>query len=676
MLIKKLTLCDFGLFQGQHEIDLAPRQKYGATRPIVLFGGLNGAGKTTILTAIRLAIYGRQAIGYGTTQKAYEEYLNSKIHRVRNALVEPSGAHVILEFIYYKLGTPIKYEVRRSWVISGKQIKETLTIFQDGKVISDFTSEQCQAFLNELIPLGVSDLFFFDGEKIASLAEDGGDVALRDAIRKLLGLDIIERLKSDLHLYVRRQTNNALPEDSKAQLEQLDTEYKQAKERIQEAERKAAQEIRHKIAESEAQLYKLEESLASKGGAWAVSRGTLKNRREQLITKKKALEAEVRDALNELYPLSLASKLLSQLNSQINLERQFKEWDVIATAITQRIETLKTTVKKYVPEVSNTQAIQEINHLFQDLTVRPDDLKNVKLVHDLSSKDYGQLEAWIHGALTTAVAEMKARKTKLHQVDEELANISVQIDRAPDESALKADLDAIKKKNTEIVTLKVEHNHVLEQGRRETWKAIELVRKMRKLEEALEQGSDENVGVLLAKNSREVLADFSSEMTKRKIEKLEQEFAATFSRLARKDDAIVSAKIDPANFEVHLSNKKGQSIPKNDLSAGEKQIYAIAMLEALAHTSGRKLPIIIDTPLGRLDSHHRGKLVDNYFPRASHQVIILSTDTEVDAKFYQGLSSHISHSYHIRYDAIEGCSSLEEGYFWKSLDNEEGAHVA
>ena len=62
---------------------------------------------------------------------------------------------------------------------------------------------------------------------------------------------------------------------------------------------------------------------------------------------------------------------------------------------------------------------------------------------------------------------------------------------------------------------------------------------------------------------------------------------------------------------------------KDELSAGEKQIYAIAILEALAKTSGRHLPIIIDTPLGRLDSEHCTKLINNYFPYASHQVIIL-----------------------------------------------------
>jgi hypothetical protein len=122
------------------------------------------------------------------------------------------------------------------------------------------------------------------------------------------------------------------------------------------------------------------------------------------------------------------------------------------------------------------------------------------------------------------------------------------------------------------------------------------------------------------------------------VERLRQNFTGVFSRLARKEDLIVDALIDDATFEVTLVGKDGARIPKQSLSAGEKQIYAIAMLEALAKTSGRSLPIIIDTPLGRLDGPHRKKLVNHYFPRASHQVIILSTDTEVDQNFYRDLS--------------------------------------
>ena len=114
-----------------------------------------------------------------------------------------------------------------------------------------------------------------------------------------------------------------------------------------------------------------------------------------------------------------------------------------------------------------------------------------------------------------------------------------------------------------------------------------------------------------------------------------------------------------------MHRKDGTEIDKDELSAGEKQIYAISILEALAHTSGRHLPIIIDTPLGRLDSVHRTKLINNYFPTASHQVIILSTDTEVDENFYSDLSPSISHAFKLDYDAKDGSTHVKEGYFWR-----------
>ena len=163
-----------------------------------------------------------------------------------------------------------------------------------------------------------------------------------------------------------------------------------------------------------------------------------------------------------------------------------------------------------------------------------------------------------------------------------------------------------------------------------------------------------------------MLRDFRRLKADRKIEQLEHEFTEAFQALARKDDLVASARIDTRNFTVKLLNREGRELQKAQLSAGEKQIYAIAMLEALARTSGRRLPVVIDTPLGRLDSHHRANLVTNYFPRASHQVILLSTDVEVDESFYRELSPNISHAFEIRYDPEAHASNLHEGYFWRA----------
>ena len=129
----------------------------------------------------------------------------------------------------------------------------------------------------------------------------------------------------------------------------------------------------------------------------------------------------------------------------------------------------------------------------------------------------------------------------------------------------------------------------------------------------------------------------------------------------------MQAKIDSKTFSVSLIDKDGQTVNKNELSAGEKQICAISVLAALARTSRRKLPIIIDTPLGRLDSTHRKKLIKNYFPYASHQVVILSTDTEVDKQLYSELYQHTSHTFKLIYDADSNSSTVEEGYFWNQI---------
>src|SRR5206468_1340106 len=134
--------------------------------------------------------------------------------------------------------------------------------------------------------------------------------------------------------------------------------------------------------------------------------------------------------------------------------------------------------------------------------------------------------------------------------------------------------------------------------------------------------------------------------------------------LSRKNDLVHGLTINPRTFEVTLFDIGAQPIPKASLSAGEKQIYALSLLWALAKVSGRALPVIIDTPLGRLDSVHRQYLLERYFPVASHQVIILSTDTEVDRTYFEMLKPYTSHSVHLVNHA-GGWTEASAGYFWE-----------
>jgi DNA sulfur modification protein DndD len=139
----------------------------------------------------------------------------------------------------------------------------------------------------------------------------------------------------------------------------------------------------------------------------------------------------------------------------------------------------------------------------------------------------------------------------------------------------------------------------------------------------------------------------------------------SFRFLLRKQTLVEQILIDPATFAIELRGADGLSLAKQRLSEGEKQIFAISVLWGLARASARSLPTIIDTPMARLDARHRQHLVERYFPNASHQVIVLSTDTEVDRQYYAALSPHVARAYHLNYHEAERATVAEEGYFWK-----------
>ena len=118
--------------------------------------------------------------------------------------------------------------------------------------------------------------------------------------------------------------------------------------------------------------------------------------------------------------------------------------------------------------------------------------------------------------------------------------------------------------------------------------------------------------------------------TRRHLERISQLIMEALSMLLRKEKLITDVQIDPETHVVALTGVDGHPLPAKNLSAGERQLLAVALLWGLARAAGQPLPVVIDTPLGRLDGTHREHLLERYFPQASHQVILLSTDTEID----------------------------------------------
>jgi DNA sulfur modification protein DndD len=161
-----------------------------------------------------------------------------------------------------------------------------------------------------------------------------------------------------------------------------------------------------------------------------------------------------------------------------------------------------------------------------------------------------------------------------------------------------------------------------------------------------------------------VLAEFKNVLIEKKLKEVEGELTRCFNELSRKRLRRV-VSINPNTFQVTIRDDHDRVISKQELSAGEKQIYAISVLWALSKVSGRPLPMIIDTPLARLDRDHRRLLGTRYFPSASHQVIILSTDTEIDSDFIPLLGNSVARSYELSFDSASQSTHVKEGYFAK-----------
>ena len=148
------------------------------------------------------------------------------------------------------------------------------------------------------------------------------------------------------------------------------------------------------------------------------------------------------------------------------------------------------------------------------------------------------------------------------------------------------------------------------------------------------------------------------------IKKLEKFIFDCFQTLLRKKNLIKKIKIDTKNYGLKIFDKKGHQINSESLSAGERQLLAVAILWGLAKASTNVAPTIIDTPLGRLDSTHRINLVEKYFPQASKQVILLSTDEEINERYLKKINPYLSRSYLIKFDHNNNGSKIQEGYFF------------
>lgn len=668
MIFNKLSVTNLGNFAGTHVLSLRPSDTK-AIKPIILFGGLNGAGKTTIFDAIKLCLYGPEMFGAISAAK-YQEYLKQKIHSSKTTVVQPNSAAISVDFDYAHLGTVCTYQVERMWEISGQKVLETLSIEKNGLPLDDVEKDGWQDFIKEIIPLGLSQLFFFDGEKIQKMMSDDSNEELKKSILSLLGLDLVERLQADLKIYRSKFLKEVSTESFAKEISVLEGQ----KNVIEASIRKVLDDkasLENSIEQLSVRIADYRNKIAAQGEGYYRNRVSLEEKKNSLEHDIESVKDKLREMAAGFLPVAIASSYALKLKKQIENENTYKANTLLSENLKKKYHEMLSVIDSSSFLKMNGIDSGSLRKIKLQLKVEIASLFSIEATQEGQPEIYGfsqkqalEILRLIDKALNSIPSEMAVLTDRYEVKYRELQDTVAQLSKVPDDDFIKPMYETLEGLNIELGGLSEKRTNYDEQIAELTNTHNELERKIDQLKRKITSSCDLDEKLQSVLKVEKVLSKYHLHLAKQKIYILQEEFANIFKVVHRKDDMIARIKIDLDTFNVTLYERKDKVINKGSLSSGELEIYAMSMLWALAKTSGQKLPFIVDTPLARLDSKHRDNLVELFFPHASHQMMIFSTNTEVDKQYFDRLRPHVARAYNLEYCEESKSTVVKEGYFW------------
>ncbi len=662
MHLTKVTLKNYGVYRDKIEFDLTTTPD----KPVVLIGGTNGAGKTTLFESILIGFYGPTFFNKKTTRKEYEKFLANKIHRYLGSKTSADSTSIIIDFKFFHNGMVDDYTVDRTWKNEDGRIIEELKIKKNGQRLDSVEESQWQSFIEELIPRGIAKLFFFDGEKIVKMAEEENeDIEIKSSFDSLLGLDVVEQLHSDLRVHIMRN----MKDDTKAIQGQHDKHLEERDEILDDISR-----YQEKLTSKNRDLDKLageinviETNISKIGGGFASQRAELQAKRAFLEMKIASIENDLRVLISGPLPFCIIPKHIQSLKSQIKKDSKILKNQIEKEILSEKINEISKSLnsKKLWNGVNIDSETREKLVKNISLLLSPDvKTENVTIMFNLSTLESSNIISLIDNLKTEHLDKLNKKSQEFSESSDELQRVDVALVNAPNDDEIGPLISEVNALHENQGILKNEIKHLEQQV---TTKQSYLKMINVKLRNILsDKYKDKNAGIQaeLATRVQKVLDEYIEKLKIKKLQLLEEYLLEEVKRLMHKDNLITKVSVNRETFEIILYDKDENPFPKDLLSKGEKQMYATAVLLALAKTSGKPLPFMIDTPLARLDIGHRDNLIKKFFPYASHQVVIFSTDSEIDEKYYPKLKPYLSRSYAMEYLPGEGKTRQHLGYFW------------
>jgi DNA sulfur modification protein DndD len=638
---------NLGPYRERQYMDLAVR----ASKPIVLVNALNGSGKTTLLTCLQVALYGAKAIGNG---KAAEfESLIRGLHRE-----DAQGlARIDLDLVVESNGGRDQITVSREWSL-GAKLQERLQVTKDGQDDPTLT-EEWHDYLDRILPSELLQLFLFDGEKIEALANPKTLPAmLRSATEAFLGIGGIDTLSRDLIAVERRTVLSAKKNSGDYEIAKNEL---QLQEQQQHAAQSAVDLLKQTLPSAQEQLDKAKEAYesasmhAERSGLMAYEKAAEIKAAEQAARNEVAAAANgVRDALADpLSPLVYLGDTWQQYKDQWATEQDTMASKTLLGEIERRDRRLLKELKNSVNDKALgvlQAALNQDNDRYRKAAGRPTYL--------MAAPDPEALEPGIKAAET----RLKSARKRLQLAKQKLADMERQVAAIPEGDQLADILADLKQKSDDQARAEERLNYVLKQLEEQesllahvTVKANAARQRMSKdfQGEALDMKAIE-----AAQRTRSVLAVFKDKLLASKARWLSDKITEEFKALMRKQLLIKEVQVDPDTYEVTIVGGHNKQLPMERLSAGERQLLAIAVLSALIRERRGQFPVVVDTPLARLDRSHREALIKRFFAKVSHQVMVLSTDEEVEGSVYEAMQKYTSKAFVIEFSDAERASSI------------------
>lgn len=643
MKINKIKLQNFRIYKGENEILFAPN----ASKNISIIAGKNGFGKTTFLTSLIWVFYGKMMSEVEDKYKkdiknagGYEKFIKLLLNREVKTDYENNGKINPVFSVEIELkdilipSIPCKSVViKRSYDF--KSDSEELKIFIDG-LENELTKEVgYEVFINDFIlPREIAKFFFFDAEKIVSLAEAKSKSELKNlskAYSEVLGIKKYEDLKKNLEtLLTKLRREGASPIQQTKLFELTDTESELI-ELVDFNQEKQAN-IDREIANHKVNSDSIQEKLIREGNGITLEE-LQKMKSERDLLKEESIEIKNKlKKLMDIAPLVIAGKKLVKLKEQLFFEQNTnnnsidkaslaEELNSFSTILLKKIETLNLDSKtKSKVEEALKQAISEKKSIKQYTA-------SDKILLDYTTEQFRNFEAVfnnIKGAFSSqfnsVVQEEKNNRIYLFKVYHQIKQAEARKDNPLAKKLREEKIEAENK--ITILTINkgklIEENDSLNTRLASTRKVLSEYEKNFKLVET-EQKKFEVTEKLLIKINAII-----QKIKEDKKYSLQKSIMLGLKKIMHKNDFIYNVRVNVVDdvMDIDLLDKNDEIIDKDSLSKGEQQLYATALLKALVDESGIKFPVFIDSPLQKFDKYHSKNIIKEFYPAISEQVVL------------------------------------------------------